>query len=180
MTPSLSETFEPPSTTTYGRSGSSVSRPSTSTSAQHQPARGVRQPLRDVVDAGLLAVHRAERVGDVDVGERGQLVGERAALGVVLAGLARVEAHVLQQRDLAVGRAPATRRRGAVADRVVGERAPACRAARPAARRPARASSAGSGLALRAAQVRHDDDPGARVAQPLHRRQHWRGCGRRR
>ena len=33
ITPSLSETFEPPSTTTYGRSGFSVSRSSTSSSA---------------------------------------------------------------------------------------------------------------------------------------------------
>ena len=89
MTPSLSETFEPPSTTAYGRSGSSVSRRSTSTSVEHQPAGGVRQPLGDVVDAGLLAVHDAEAVADERVGERGQLVGERAALGVVLAGLAR-------------------------------------------------------------------------------------------
>ena len=32
MTPSLSETFEPPSTTVYGRSGDSVSRSSTSSS----------------------------------------------------------------------------------------------------------------------------------------------------
>ena len=39
MTASLSETFDPPSTTTYGRSGSSVSRRSTSTSrSTSQPA----------------------------------------------------------------------------------------------------------------------------------------------
>ena len=33
MTPSLSETFDPPSTTTYGRAGSTVSRLRTATSA---------------------------------------------------------------------------------------------------------------------------------------------------
>ena len=110
MTPSLSETFEPPSTTTYGRSGSSVSRCSTSISVGDQPAHRVREPLRDVVHRGLLAVHDAEAVGDERVGERGELVGERAALRVVLAGLARVEPDVLQQRDLAVRRAPATAR----------------------------------------------------------------------
>ena len=37
MTPSLSETFEPPSTTTYGRSGSTVSRLSTSISWATSP-----------------------------------------------------------------------------------------------------------------------------------------------
>ena len=108
MTPSLSETFEPPSTTTYGPLRV-VGQP-----AQHvdlgrdQAAHRVRQPLRDVVDRRLLAVHDAEAVGDEGVGERGELVGERAALGVVLAGLARVEPDVLQHRDLAVARAPST------------------------------------------------------------------------
>ena len=54
-----------------------------------QAAHRVRQPLRDVVHAGLLAVHDPEAVGDEGVGERRELVGEGAALGVVLAGLAR-------------------------------------------------------------------------------------------
>ena len=146
MTPSLSETLEPPSTTTYGRSGSSVSRRSTSTSAAPGRPR-VRQPLRHVVHAGVLAVHGAEAVADVRVGERGELVGERAALGVVLAGLARVEAEVLQQRDLAVaeatprcGRAPRRRCRWRTRRRR--------RAARRAAWRPGPASSAGSGAPL--------------------------------
>ena len=89
MTPSLSETFEPPSTTTYGRSGSLGQPPQHLDLGGDQAAHRVRQPLRHVVDAGLLAVHDAEAVADVGVGERGQLVGERAALGVVLAGLAR-------------------------------------------------------------------------------------------
>ena len=46
MTPSLSETFEPPSTTTYGRSGSSVSRSQHLDLGGDQAARGVRQPRR--------------------------------------------------------------------------------------------------------------------------------------
>ena len=37
MTPSLSETFEPPRTTTYGRAGSTVRRRSTSISAATSP-----------------------------------------------------------------------------------------------------------------------------------------------
>ena len=103
MTPSLSDTLEPPSTHDVGPLRV-LGQP-----AQHvdllgdQAAHGVRQPLRDVVHARLLAVHDAEAVADEGVGQRGQLVGERTALGVVLAGLARVEPDVLEQRDLAVG-----------------------------------------------------------------------------
>ena len=50
-------------------------------------------------------VGRAEAVVDrVDaLGQGRQPVGEGAALGVVLARLARVEADVLEQRDLSVG-----------------------------------------------------------------------------
>jgi hypothetical protein len=62
----------------------------------------VRQQLGDVVDAGLLAVDDAEPVGDVGVGERGELLGEGAALGLVLARLRRVETQVLEQRNVAV------------------------------------------------------------------------------
>ena len=120
MTPSLSETFEPPSTTTYGRSGSTVSRRSTSISLCDQVARRVRQALRDVVHAGLLAVHDAEAVADEGVGQRGELVGERTAHGVVLAGLAGVEPHVLQQRRPRRPRRPPTTA-GALAHVSVGE-----------------------------------------------------------
>ena len=55
---------------TYGRAGSSVSRRSTSTSRSDQTAGRVREPLGDVVHAGLLAVHDAEAVADERVGER--------------------------------------------------------------------------------------------------------------
>ena len=54
-----------------------------------QAAGVVRQPRGDVVHGCLLAVDDAEAIGDVAVGERGELVGEGAALGLVLAGLAR-------------------------------------------------------------------------------------------
>ena len=90
MTPSLSETFEPPSTTTYGPLGV-LGQP-----AQHRRSRSATRPpiacgsrCATSYTRGLLAVHDAEAVGDEDVGERGELVGEGAALGVVLAGLAR-------------------------------------------------------------------------------------------
>ena len=89
ITASLSDTLDPPSTTTYGRSGSPAQPRQHLDLAQHQPARDVRQPGRHVVDAGVLAVHGAERVVHVRVAERGELVGEGTPLGVVLAGLAR-------------------------------------------------------------------------------------------
>ncbi|GAA3306758.1 hypothetical protein GCM10020295_63840 [Streptomyces cinereospinus] len=69
----------------------------------------------------MLAVHGAEAVADVDVGEGGEPVGEGGALGVVLAGLTGVEAQVLDDRDPAVGEAADGGLRG-VADRVGGER----------------------------------------------------------
>ena len=87
----------------------------------HQQPGRAGEPLRHVVDAGLLAVHDAEPVGDERVGEAGEPVGQGAPLGVVLAGLAGLEADVLEHADLARcegldGGA------GAVADDVVGER----------------------------------------------------------
>jgi hypothetical protein len=42
------------------------------------------------------AVHRPEPVPDVHIGQRGQLVGERAPDRIVLAGLAGIEPEVLQ------------------------------------------------------------------------------------
>ena len=50
----------------------------------------------------------AEAVGDegtVVGGQLGELVGKLAALGLVLGGLARVEADVLQEEDITVGEA---------------------------------------------------------------------------
>ena len=77
-------------------------------------------------DAGLLAVHDAEAVRLTNASaSAGQLVGERAALGVVLAGLARVEAQVLQQGDVAVGRGRPRRARADVAHGVGRRRPPA-------------------------------------------------------
>ena len=114
---------------------------------QDEPAGGVRQQLGDVGHRGLLAVHDPEAVGDVDVGQCGQLVGERAALGGVLAGLARVEPDVLQQRHLAVGH----RRHGGLgpgAGRGIGQHdVLAEQLAEPRGHRaPARARASGSPL----------------------------------
>ena len=105
-----------------------------------QAAHRVREPLRDVVDRRLLAVHHAEPVGDEGVGQLGELVGELAALGVVLAGLAGVEPDVLEHarprrpRGRPRSRGP-SRRRCRSRTRRPG------RAARRGVRRPAAASS---------------------------------------
>ena len=146
--------------------------------AGDQPAGVVRQPLGHVVDRGVLAVHGAERVVDVDVGEGGQPVGQLAALGVVLRRLGRLEADVLQQQDVAVAERGRLGRR-VVAGDVGGQRHRRRRAARPAARRPARGSTAG--------RARPWAGRGARRRSPARRRPGapagwagWPGSGRRR
>ena len=67
-----------------------------------QEARGRRKSLGELVDTRLLAVHDPEAVGDQRVAELRKFAGERLALSVVLRGFARVEAQVLDHRDLAV------------------------------------------------------------------------------
>ena len=155
ITPSLSDTFEPPSTTAYGRSGDSVSRSQHLDLGEHQAAGGVRKALRDVVHARLLAVHDTEAVADERVAQRGQLVGERAALGVVLAGLAGVEPDVLEHDDVAVGHR-LDRRLRRLADRVVGcDDVGAQQLTEPGGDRSQRVRRVG--LARGSAEVRHHD-----------------------
>ena len=67
--------------------------------ALEQPPGGARQQVRDALGRGVRAVRGAERVVDVDVGERGVALRE---LGVVLR-LPRLEADVLEHHDVAVG-----------------------------------------------------------------------------
>ena len=129
------------------------------------PPMACGQQPRHVVHAGLLAVHDAEAVGDEDVGQRGELAGERLALGLVLAGLARVEADVLQHRDLSVGE----RRR-----RWRGRSSPTVSSAK-ATSAPEQLAEAGRdrpqgvrrvGRALGSAEVGHHRHPGAGLGQP--------------
>ena len=149
MTPSLSETLAPPSTTTYGPLGVLGELAQHLDLGHDQPARRVRQQPGHVVDAGVLAVHRAEAVADVELGERRPACSANAPrVGVVLGLLARLEAQVLQQGDLAVLQRLATTLCALVADHVGGEgHVLAEQLAQPRGR-PGAASTSGSAAPL--------------------------------
>ena len=139
ITASLSDGFLPPSTTTNGprRVGGQLAQHRHL--VPHQVARGVREQRGQVVDRGVLAVHGAEPVVHVQLAEAGQPLRERRPLGVVLAGLGGLEAHVLQHRDVLVAEAE----RGLLGRRARPRRrrrTPAGPAVRPAARPPAAAT----------------------------------------
>ncbi len=133
-----------------------------------QPARGVRQQPGHVVDAGVLAVHGAEAVAHVELGQPRQPGRELTARGVVLGLLARLVAQVFQQGHLAVlerlDRAPR-----ALADHIGGEgHVLAEQLAEP--RGDGRERVFRVDLALGPAQVGADDDLGAPFEQGLDRR----------
>lgn len=130
----------------------------------------MRQARREVVHGRVLAVHRAEAVADVDVGEGGEPVREGAALGVVLARLARVEAQVLDDGDLAVGEG-GDDRLGRVADRVGREGHVGAEEFTEARGGGGEGEGRVRG-ALGAAQVGGDDHAGARLGEGLDRGQH--------
>ena len=67
-----------------------------------QVAGRAGQAQGDVVHAGVLAVHRAETIRHVLLGQLGQPVGEKATVQVVGAGFTLVEPQVLQH-DQAAG-----------------------------------------------------------------------------
>ena len=118
-----------------------MSRRSTSISAATSPPSGVRQPLRDVVHAGLLAVHDAEPVGRrtrrrAPASWSANAPRSSSSL-LVSPGLKRTFSSRRRRRP----RRPSTAARADVADRVGRRTRPACRAARRAARRPGPAST---------------------------------------
>ena len=95
-------------------------------------------------------MHHPEAVGDESASRRdqfGQLPSQRESLGVVLAGLARVEADVLQQQHVAVGQ-PLGAGQRIGADDVAGQLHVPAELFAERARRPAPASSFGSGPPL--------------------------------
>ena len=104
-----------------------------------------------------------ETVGDEHVTQRGDLLRVRCALRFVLAGLFGVETHVFEQHDVTVfHRGDLRLRIGAI--RVAGEHHVAAEQFAQALG-DRREGQFGNDLALRAAQVCHEDDLGAVLAQ---------------
>ena len=143
-----------------------------------QAAHRRGQLQRDVVDRGLLAVDHPEAVADEGVGQLGELAGEGAADLVLLAGLAGVEADVLEHRHLAVLEA-GHRLGGALPHGVGGERDVGAQQLAEARRPPAPGSTPG--------RARPSGDRGGRSRPPGRRRRpaagwsgRWPGSGRRR
>ena len=146
MTPILSETLAPPRTTTNGRAGSVEQAAEDVELASHQQPGHGRQDVGDALGRGVRAMGRAERVVDVDVGQRRRAAPRRrrrwpsprrGSAGSRAAG---------PRRAVSARRPPRLRAR-----RSRRPSRPACRAARRGARRPARAQIFDD-LALRAAR----------------------------
>ena len=148
----LSETFAPPEMATNGRFGMLQRAAEEGQLLLHQEAGDGGQIMRDALGAGVRAVRRAEGVVDVDIAQRGKLP-RKAGIVRLLFGM---EAQVLQQQHLAglerVRHAPRPPAR-----RSPARAAPACRAARSAARRLGLQAVLRVHLALRPAQVAHQD-----------------------
>ncbi len=111
-----------------------------------QAAHGVRQPLRDVVHRGLLAVHHPEAVADEGVGERGELVGERAALARRPCWSRPALKRTFSSTATWPSAQPVDGSRGGLPHRVGGERDVGAEQLAEAAARPAPASTPGPAL----------------------------------
>ena len=68
-TPTLSLTFAPPITQTYGCEGSSVRRASAESSACIKQSGSVWKQMRDALGRGVRAMRRTERVVDVEIAQ---------------------------------------------------------------------------------------------------------------
>ena len=135
-----------------------------------QVADGADAAQRHVVDAGVLAVHRAEPVRDVQVDGSRELVGEVSAGHVVLAGLGLVEAQVFQH-DQAAGAASPRSRRGPAGPTMLPGKSHllAEQFAEPGRDRRQRVPEVRP--AAGTAEVRADDNPGTAADQRGQRRQ---------
>ena len=129
------------------------------------------QQFREVVDTRLLAVHDAEAVGHERIPELCELAGECAAFRIVLRGLTRIEAQVLDHGDVTVFEG---------GDRIMSRLADgvACEGDGLAeqlgqALRDRREAVGGVGLAAGAAQVRAHHEACSLVDESVERRQ---GC----
>ena len=113
ITPILSVTFAPPTTATSGCAGVSRIAVSVVHLALQQPPGGAADSRCATPSVRRVrAVRGAERVVDVDVGERGEAARQRR----VVLRLARLEADVLEQQHLARRRARAPSAVDLVAD----------------------------------------------------------------
>ena len=163
-TPILSVTFAPPTIATSGRAGSSrIARSVVTSRSSSRPAADGQQ-VRDRLGRRMCAVRGAERVVDVDVGQRGVAAGEADVVG----GLPRVEAHVLEHHDVAVGNASRSAASGISVDSSSAAR---CRDRRQRQRRVD---------TLRAPEVRGEHEPRAPAAQLVAASAARRGSARRR
>ena len=148
MTPSLSETLEPPSTTAYGRFGR-LGQPLEHLDLRRDQAAGAaaaaRRRRRRWPACG--ARRRSRRTRSAVAADDGELLGERASRSasslLVSPGSKR---RFSSSSDVAVGQARRPRLGASCADDVVGELRRACPAAHRAPRRPG-ASDSTSGRA---------------------------------
>ena len=143
-----------------GRSGARSALPRASSSAcMRRPAALGRRAATAAVDAWARCAAE-KRIVDVEIGERRESIGE----GGIVRLLARVEAQVLQQRDIA-GRKRSHGGLSPIADAIGDE---AHREATECLRKRfgKRAERHGRhGLALGPAEVRGDDDPRAALCE---------------
>ena len=159
MTPSLSETFEPPRTTVYGRSGDSVSRSSTSSSAAISRPAALGRSSSSSETLACLRCTTPKPSETTASAKFGELARECRALGLVLRGLPRVEPQVLEHEDLAVAEC-LDLGRGIRPDRV-GREGDGCVDQLAEPRRDGRQAVLGIGCAVGAAEVGDHDDAGA-------------------
>ena len=169
-TVSLVETFEPPTMATSGRFGlPSAFSSASSSSVSSGPAQATGANFADAVGARLGAVRRAEGVHHEDVAERRHLLREL----VLVLLLALVEAHVLEQHDLA----RLARRRRSSQSRSKRTLRPSS-SDEPRRDRRERELLGGHAL-LRAAEVRHQHHAGAGLVAPPRWSAATRGCAHR-
>ena len=164
--PSLSATLAPPSTTTYGRWMPPASRPSALGLGGDQVSGRVRQAHGDLVDAGVLAVHHAEAVGDVrrrPVPPAGPANAPRSASSLLVSPALKRR---FSSMTTPPGRRAATAAWAARPDGVGGELDRAAeQLGQP--RRDRRERVAGVWRAARTAKMSADHDPGARAISAL-------------
>ena len=163
-TSSLLDTLAPPITAAVGRLAPPSAALKRLQLGLHQPPGVGRQPLGEAGDRGVGAVRDRERVVDVEVAQRGELVGE-GRIALLLAG---VEAQVLEQRHAAV-RQGIDHGVGELAD-AVGREADVDAAQRLRQRLDDRRQAHRAlGLALGPAEMRQHDDLGTLARQLLER-----------